>query len=104
MRQAPSVIAILALSACAALQRQDASKVEIEIAAKRSLTKREAWAAKAQLSLNARRDAYDGTWRVTASALDPRHTECGCIPLVPGTSRELLFSRSGALMSCIPIP
>lgn len=95
------VLVILALSSCASPLRHEASQVEIETAATRYLTKHEPWAVKAQLSVNARQDTYDGTWRVTANALDPRHTKCGCIPFIPGTSRELLFSRSGRFIRCI---
>lgn len=97
----PLIIAILGLSSCTALPHHEASKVEIENAATRYLTKREPWAAQARLTLDARQDAHDGTWRVQANALDPRHTECGCILFVPGTSRELLFGPSGKFISCV---
>ena len=103
MNSALFIIAILALSSCAAPPRHEATKGEIENTAKRLITRRESWAAKAQLRLDARQDESDGTWRVTADALDPRHTECGCLLFVPGSSRELLFSRSGRLISYVPV-
>lgn len=104
MRHSLLLTTLLALSSCASPLRHEASKAEIENTAKRLLTRCEPWAAQAQLYIGIRQNADDGTWRVTANALDPRHTECGCAIFIPGTGRELLFSRSGRFISCSSLP
>lgn len=101
MRRSLFIVAMLGLSSCATPQQHQVTKIDIEAAAKRVIAKREPWGDTAYLS--ATQDVFDGTWRVEANALDPRHTECGCILFVPGTSRELLLSRSGRPISYVSL-
>jgi len=91
----------LGLSSCATYEKHQASKAEIETSAKQLIAKREH--REDSLYRSVSQDA-DGTWRIQTHAIDPHHTECGCVLFIPGTGREILFSRSGKLINYSFLP
>lgn len=96
------IIAVMSLCSCATRETQPISRNDIKEKATRLIARREHWEGTPYL--NVQQDQPDGTWRVEAHAFDPRHTECGCILFVPGTRREILFSRSGRFISYVSPP
>jgi hypothetical protein len=89
-----SVLASIACG-CASGTNHVATRDEIVTATRRLVTQRERWEAESYI--NSRQDR-DGTWRVEVAEFgEPTHN--GEILFVPGSSREVLFSRSGRLIS-----
>jgi len=97
----PLLLAFVALlfSSCATTPPREATRSEIESLSQRAIAKRETWGGTPYCT--AVQDPFDGTWRVEAHAIDSAHPDCGCVLFVPGTRREILFSRSGRLISYV---
>jgi hypothetical protein len=76
--------------------QRPASQAAIVEGARQLIVQREKWTYETHLT--AAQDPIDRTWRVTANAVDPRHTKCACVLFVPGTGRELLFAPTGTLI------
>jgi hypothetical protein len=101
LRYALFILAVIGTSSCATTEHRQVTKTDIETQTIRLIARREHWAGKPYVLAN--QDKYDGTWRVEAHAHDPRHTDCGCVLFMPGTRREILFSRSGRLISYVAL-
>jgi hypothetical protein len=90
------LIAFLLLCGCAGTPPSIASRSQIAASTRHLISQREHWPHEA--FINPQQDKYDGTWRVEVHEFgEPIHH--GEILFVPGTDRELLFSRSGRLIS-----
>ena len=94
---------LLDLTSCASFQRHEASMADIHAATKRIIAERENWGTRAHWGVG---QDLDGKWRVEAHALDLStiHKGAGCCGYAPGTGREILFSRSGKLISYVSTP
>ena len=96
MKPAFLLASLIGLCSCATQYQHQTCKAEIEASARKIVAKREGWTN--GVYCNANKD-FDGYWRANVNLIDPRHTECGCIVFLPGTSREMIFSRSGKLIN-----
>ena len=101
MRRARFIIAAFLLCSCASTQIREASQSDIVAATKRLIAQLEHCANEPYV--NPQQDKYDGTWRVEVHEFgEPIHN--GEILFLPGTHREILFTRSGRLISYYVYP
>ena len=87
---------LLGITACSTFQASLATKEEVTASAKRIVAKRESWTGQVHYDV---RQEYDGSWRVSVNQLEPPHANHPCLLFVPGTSRYLVFTRTGKLVS-----
>lgn len=85
----------LLLASCGSLVTQndifEQSRIEI--------ARREAWADQATILIQERPDAWQLTWKVSAGAFDySQKPGAQGLRVIPGTERELRFTRDGCLM------
>ena len=92
---------ILVLSSCRALPASPPSQRDIYNAAMKEVdAHREIWSHDSAGN-NPIQNPRDGTWVITVGKIDMRHTliDIPTPAFLPGTVRELRFSRDGALIS-----
>lgn len=104
MKHRFSLLAILALilASCSTQAPHAATASEIQAAAKRIVEKRDK-GPETLFCHDVSQDKDDGVWRVRIDRVDPQYLTSGHVLFLPGKGRELLFDRSGKLISFVPL-
>lgn len=85
----------LLLASCGTLVTQN----DIFEQSRRELARREPWADQATILIQERPDAWQLTWKVSAGSFDyAQRPGAQGLRVVPGTERELRFTRDGCLL------
>jgi hypothetical protein len=92
---------LLGITECSTFRTSPATKEGVIAAAKQLVTKRESWTGQVNYWVM---QEDDGSWRVTVDEIAPPPANHPCLLFVPGTRRNVLFTRTGKLVSydCIP--